>query len=207
VQYEGTGARIQTFIDKARSGRPFTVSIIGGSVSKGRGLVPVRDTRRRQVELGVDEGEERIEPNPLDAERQGEEDESAPMSSPTGGRPKATEKIGADTLYSPENLHVLIFDWLNETFPHPENRLVNGAQGGVGSGYFSWCFSESLAPISPIEKDHAHEPEEHIDEQSDLVLVELGINDLIEVDVLGSYEHLIRGVLELPNAPAVINIE
>jgi len=39
------------------------------------------------------------------------------------------------------------------------------------------------------------------------VLVELGINDLIEVEVLGSYEHLIRGVLELPNTPAVINIE
>jgi hypothetical protein len=49
---------------------------------------------------------------------------------------------GADTLYSPENLHVLIFDWLNTTFPHKENRLINGAQGGVGAGYFGWCFSE-----------------------------------------------------------------
>lgn len=39
------------------------------------------------------------------------------------------------------------------------------------------------------------------------MLVELGINDLIQVDVLGSYEHLMRAVLELPNTPAVINVE
>jgi hypothetical protein len=51
--------------------------------------------------------------------------------------------MGASTLHSAENLHVRIFDWLNSTFPHPENRFVNGAQGGVGSGYFGWCFSKS----------------------------------------------------------------
>ena len=49
--------------------------------------------------------------------------------------------------------------------------------------------------------------EEHIDEDSDLVLVELGINDLVEIETLGSYEHLIRGILELPNSPAIINVE
>ena len=27
----GTGARVQTFLDKARSGQAFTVSVIGGS--------------------------------------------------------------------------------------------------------------------------------------------------------------------------------
>jgi len=59
----------------------------------------------------------------------------------------AAPRLGADTLYSPENLHVLIFDWLNATFPHPDNRLINGAQGGVGSGYFSWCFSELDATL------------------------------------------------------------
>jgi len=52
------------------------------------------------------------------------------------------ETLGADTLYSKENLHVLVFNWLNATFPHARNRFVNGAQGGVGSGYFAWCFSE-----------------------------------------------------------------
>jgi hypothetical protein len=42
-------------------------------------------------------------------------------------------------------MHVLIFEWLNQTFPHPENRFVNGAQGGVGASYFGWCFRESNA--------------------------------------------------------------
>lgn len=49
--------------------------------------------------------------------------------------------------------------------------------------------------------------EEHIAEESDLVLVELGINDLVEMEVVDAYEHLIRGLLELPSKPAVINIE
>jgi hypothetical protein len=49
--------------------------------------------------------------------------------------------------------------------------------------------------------------EEHIPEDSDLVLVELGINDLVETEVYGAYEHLIRSVLELNSKPAVINIE
>lgn len=50
-------------------------------------------------------------------------------------------------------------------------------------------------------------PEEHIPEYSDLVLLELGINDLLEFDVISQYEHLVRGLLELKNKPAVINIE
>lgn len=161
MQYEGTGARIQTFIDKARSGRPFTVSVIGGSVSKGRGLIPADPDRPRpdkrqfdleEVSTGTESGSEGESPT--------EEDSSAPPDDtvmpqgednrPEEESPKKTAsttgngKLGADTLYSPENLHVLIFDWLNETFPHPENKLVNGAQGGVGSGYFSWCFSGSF---------------------------------------------------------------
>jgi hypothetical protein len=59
--------------------------------------------------------------------------------------------LGADTLYSKENLHVLVFDWLNATFPHPNNRFVNGAQGGVGAGYFAWCFSESSLADNGVE--------------------------------------------------------
>jgi hypothetical protein len=49
--------------------------------------------------------------------------------------------------------------------------------------------------------------EEHIPVESDLVLVELGINDLLEIDVLDDYEHLVRGILELPGQPAIINVE
>lgn len=55
--------------------------------------------------------------------------------------------MGASTLYSDENMHVRIFDWLNTTFPHADNQFINGAQGGVGSGYFGWCFSESTSGL------------------------------------------------------------
>lgn len=95
-------------------------------------------------ELDADQAEDKeneqpapvmVEPPPVV-----EEDEQPPAPDPTTSMPR----FGADTLYSPENMHVLIFDWLNATFPHPENKMVNGAQGGVGSGYFSWCFSQSI---------------------------------------------------------------
>ncbi|ORY23426.1 hypothetical protein BCR39DRAFT_549216 [Naematelia encephala] len=178
VLYEGTGARIQAFFEKARQGRPFTVSVIGGSVSKGRGLSPPRSLLRRS---SVDSFGEL----PELASRDDDDDLSEPFDASEG----TSQPLGATTLYSPENMHVLVFDWLNATFPHPENRLVNGAQGGVGAGYFGWCFKE------------------HIPEDSDLVLVELGINDLIEMDVIHSYERMVRGLLEMDSKPAVINIE
>ncbi|WWC99168.1 hypothetical protein V866_006063 [Kwoniella sp. B9012] len=178
LQYEGTGSRIQAFIDKARSGQPFTVSVIGGSVSKGRGLTPPPDHPRHQSHKRPRQGEEQAKTNAnIDLTE-------VPSSAP----PKQTQ-MGATTLYSKENLHVMIFDWLNSTFPNPENRFVNGAQGGVGAGYFGWCFKE------------------HIPEDSDLILVEQGINDLLDMEVISFYEHLLRGLLELPNKPAVINVE
>ncbi|RSH94515.1 hypothetical protein EHS25_004318 [Saitozyma podzolica] len=149
LQHEGTGARMLAFLEKAKSGRPFTVSVVGGS-----------------------NGFPRAVSHPLD-----------PLPH------IASSPLGAHTLYSPENMHVLIFEWLNQTFPHPENRFVNGAQGGVGASYFGWCFRE------------------HIPDDSDLVLVELGINDLVDTEVYGAYEHLIRSLLELDSKPAIINVE
>ena len=110
--------------------------------------------------------------------------------------------MGASTLYSPQNLHTIIFNWLNETFPHRDNRLINGAQGGVGSGYFAWCFSESARSRGCRLME-----DEHIPPETDLVLVELGINDLVDMDGFGEYERLIRGVLEMESRPAIINVE
>ena len=49
--------------------------------------------------------------------------------------------------------------------------------------------------------------DEHVPETSDLVLLELGINDLVGVEVMRSYEILMRGLLELPSRPAIIGIE
>ncbi|WVR03959.1 hypothetical protein IAU60_000958 [Kwoniella sp. DSM 27419] len=180
LQYEGTGSRIQAFLEKARSGKPFTVAVIGGSVSKGRGLAPppgALDTRADSSEIDLTEVAS---------------DALAQVSAPgtgTSADSQQPKQMGASTLYSHQNLHWIIFDWLNKAFPNPGNKFVNGAQGGVGAGYFGWCFKE------------------HIPEDSDLVLVEQGINDLLDIEVIGLYEHLLRGLLELPNKPAVINIE
>ncbi|WVF66903.1 hypothetical protein IAT40_001646 [Kwoniella sp. CBS 6097] len=172
LQYEGTGSRIQAFLDKARSGKPFTVAVIGGSVSKGRGLTPPPGVSAKRAEQPI---------SAISANIDLTETSSADSSVPA--------QMGATTLYSHQNLHYMIFDWLNRTFPHAGNRFVNGAQGGVGAGYFGWCFKE------------------HIPEDSDLILVEQGINDLLEIEVINLYEHLLRGLLELPNKPAVINVE
>ncbi|WWD16677.1 hypothetical protein CI109_101107 [Kwoniella shandongensis] len=207
LQHEGTGARIQAFLDKARSGQPFTVSVIGGSVSKGRGLTPPLTTsllsRRQTSQSGTkakrsnyDDDDQALADNSVEGNVDITEalpDDSAISSSlpdDSISHPIAPlAHLGATTLYSPDNLHVMIFDWLNEQFPHPDNRFVNGAQGGVGAGYFGWCFKE------------------HIPEDSDLILLELGINDLLEPEVVSSYEHLLRGLLELDSKPAIINIE
>lgn len=110
-------------------------------------------------------------------------------------------------------MHVRIFDWLNSTFPHVDNRFVNGAQGGVGSGYFGWCFSTSTSllfsspSIGSTRQKADTVIDEHIPESSDLILLELGINDLVGIDVMRSYEILVRGLLELPHKPAIIGIE
>ncbi|KAL0252442.1 hypothetical protein I308_101834 [Cryptococcus tetragattii IND107] len=211
LQHEGTSARVQAFLDKARSGKAFTVASIGGSVSKGRGLTPPKlsherpahDTFRRSPEgdsvttndVPDDSPQDNIdltEALPSSAESEPEPTEAAVEENQRNAvsHPIAPlVHLGASTLYSHENLHMQIFEWLNETFPNPDNRFINGAQGGVGAAYFGWCFKE------------------HIPEDSDLVLLELGINDLLEFDVISQYEHLVRGLLELKNKPAVINIE
>jgi hypothetical protein len=82
-----------------------------------------------------------------------------------------------DGLYAPENMHVRIFNYLDDKFPgngnavfkesakdNGKNSFVNGAQGGVGSDYFSMCFGE------------------HIPDDVDLVIIELGE---LTVDVAG----------------------
>ncbi|WVQ73720.1 hypothetical protein IAR50_003300 [Cryptococcus sp. DSM 104548] len=210
LQHEGTGARIQAFLDKARAGQGFTVAAVGGSVSKGRGLTPPRASRRPSTHTNPPRSPEDASPDskledniditdappasddaiPAEAEF----DPDSAKDSQEGSHPiSPLAHLGASTLYSPENLHVQIFEWLDRAFPskNPErkNRFVNGAQGGVGAAYFGWCFKE------------------HIPEEVDLVLLELGINDLLEFDVISQYEHLIRGILEQDSKPAVINIE
>ncbi|KAJ9091210.1 hypothetical protein QFC19_009206 [Naganishia cerealis] len=106
-------------------------------------------------------------------------------------------------------MHRQIFDWIQRKFPHKDHKFVNGAIPASGSNYFATCFAE------------------HIPEDADLILIELGrqfcsddchiytdlpeyvlgINDVRDITVQKEYEELLRGLLALPNKPAVVSLE
>ncbi|KAK8870123.1 hypothetical protein IAR55_000693 [Kwoniella newhampshirensis] len=66
---------------------------------------------------------------------------------------------------------------------------VNGAAPATGSDYYSFCF--------PL----------HIPENSDLVLVELAVNDEGILEHVENMENLLRGLLDMPHKPAVMLVE
>ncbi|WVQ76532.1 hypothetical protein IAR50_006202 [Cryptococcus sp. DSM 104548] len=122
-----------------------------------------------------------------------------------GGSVSAGHGINRLPSYGPQqstNLNRIIFDRLNYLFPAPngvsngksareegKNSYINGAQGGVGSDYFSLCYGE------------------HLPEDLDVVFVELAINDEALVKNIDSYELLVRSLLDLPNKPAILNLD
>ncbi|KJE01198.1 hypothetical protein I311_05168 [Cryptococcus gattii NT-10] len=104
--------------------------------------------------------------------------------------------------HTPTNLNRIVFDHLNNLFPAPNgvkvgdsgrkegmNSYINGAVGGVGTDYFSLCYGE------------------HLPEDMDLVFIELAINDEVLTRNINSYELLVRSLLDLPNHPAVVNLQ
>ncbi|ORX41226.1 hypothetical protein BD324DRAFT_613723 [Kockovaella imperatae] len=107
-----------------------------------------------------------------------------------------------DNLHTHTNMHRVIFDHLDSLYPAPngmvngtsgrsegKNGFVNGALGGTGTDYFSMCYKE------------------HIPDDVDLVLLELAINDQLLLRNINSYEQLVRALMELPEVPAIINIQ
>ncbi|KLT45432.1 hypothetical protein CC85DRAFT_299497 [Cutaneotrichosporon oleaginosum] len=84
----------------------------------------------------------------------------------------------------------LLGDWLRDWFPHDGFiTVINGAVPATGSGYFSFCF--------PL----------HIADDSDLVVIELGVNDEPDPEMTDNMEALLRGVLGMNNSPAVMLAE
>ncbi|OXG24589.1 hypothetical protein C366_00118 [Cryptococcus neoformans Tu401-1] len=82
------------------------------------------------------------------------------------------------------------WEWLTEFAGEDvEIKEVNGAAPATGSDYFSFCF--------PL----------HIPSESDLVLVELAVNDEGIPEHVENMENLLRGLLDLPNKPAVMLVE
>ena len=83
----------------------------------------------------------------------------------------------------------MLRDWLAARFPHSKVDAVNGAVPASGSDYFSFCMKL------------------HIPEDADLVVVELGVNDEALPEHEVNMENLLRGLLDLPNQPAVMLLE
>lgn len=82
-----------------------------------------------------------------------------------------------------------LLNQLSKLLPMTQIELVNGAVPATGSDYYSMCFGE------------------HIPEDVDIVIIELAVNDQrIESNAI-AYEWLLRGLLDLPNRPAVLNIQ
>jgi hypothetical protein len=71
----------------------------------------------------------------------------------------------------------------------PECRPDLADPPATGSDYFSYCY--------PL----------HIPAESDLVLIELGINDSGWEGHVENMENLLRGLLEMESMPAVILVE
>ncbi|WWC93165.1 uncharacterized protein L201_008133 [Kwoniella dendrophila CBS 6074] len=82
------------------------------------------------------------------------------------------------------------WEWLNEFVGEDVGvTQVNGAAPATGSDYFSFCF--------PL----------HIPTDSDIVFVELAVNDEGIPEHVENMENLLRGLLELPSKPAVVLVE
>ncbi|KAJ7160192.1 hypothetical protein C8R46DRAFT_1107294 [Mycena filopes] len=79
--------------------------------------------------------------------------------------------------------------WWSAAFPRAEVQVLNGAVAATTSDYYATCFLE------------------HIDADVDVVVVELAINDQRGEVLAQSYEYLVRMLLGLPNAPAVVNLQ
>jgi len=126
----GSGARVQRVINKALTGLPVTISVLGGSVSACHGA-------------------------------------------------------GDDPL-SPQCYPSRFFNWWNSVFPHPASELTNGAMRRTNSAYFAFC--------------NAH----HIPDVTDLVIIELDVDDANDEAAVEEFELLIRSILIRPDHPAVL---
>lgn len=116
--HQGTGERTKRFLEKARSGRGVVVSVVGGSVSKGRGL-PVHEDLQPE------------HPKSNDKRNLAEDwhiDHRHSVS---------------QNLYNPLNLHHQIFQFINRTFP----ATSHSSDGLARSGYRGENVVSSTIPV------------------------------------------------------------
>lgn len=113
--YQGTGTRVQRFLEKARSGRGIVVSVVGGSVSKGRGL-PEDKTGHLA----------RDRPIPDSPSAPSRDKRSIAEDWHIDQQPSVSQN-----LYNPLNLHYQIFQFINRTFP----ATSQSSHDSLGRGY------------------------------------------------------------------------
>jgi hypothetical protein len=140
---------------------------------------------------------------------------NASFEKPEGAKKSRSVSLGGSVtaghgVQEPDRWPTLYGKWWRDTFPNAEIQVINGVVPASETNYFMACF------------------EEHIDRDSDLVVIEMAINDrryvltfFIPVRIQDSYltrpcnrfewlaksyEYLLRALLQLPSQPAVVNL-
>ncbi|KAF7366748.1 CAP64-like protein [Mycena sanguinolenta] len=181
----GSGARIQRVLNKALTGQPVTISILGGSGEcfyyfRGKDV-------GRFATLG--------ELFRATFEAQGS------TLSPTGllriarclrrVLPAAYSvflhaTVPVTTRYLPNATLRVSSSGGTPFSPHPASELTNGAMRRTNSEYFAFCSTH------------------HIPDSTDLVIVELDVDDRATQETQENFEILIRSILIRPDEPAVL---
>lgn len=219
VLYQGTGARMQRFLEKARSGKGFVVSVVGGSVSKGRGL-PQKDWQPS----GYHPSAHRATGN--------HDDRNLAQDWHIDPRPAVSQN-----LYNPLNLHHQIFQFLNQTFP-VKQQDPGFARDSGGANIVSerkvdysnpadslasvvcerrpgWCRKRLLCRM--LERAYSRgfrlsarglrnqRYPVSLAVSPVLISLKLGVNR--DLSSMENYELLLRSILEMKSQPAVLNLQ
>ncbi|KAL0945866.1 hypothetical protein HGRIS_012150 [Hohenbuehelia grisea] len=102
-----------------------------------------------------------------------------------GGSISACHGSGDDPVSS-KCYPAMFFNWWNSIFPHPATELTNGAMRRTNSAYFGFCSAQ------------------HIPDVTDLVIIELDVDDTPDPEMMEHFETLIRSILIRPDQPAII---
>ncbi|KAL7415144.1 hypothetical protein BDY24DRAFT_383861 [Mrakia frigida] len=92
-------------------------------------------------------------------------------------------------LYKDNTYHALFWTWWQQAFPDAKHLYFPVGIGAVGSPYFSNCFLE------------------HLPAEIDLVILDSAVNDQRSDEHHRSFDHLLRSLLTLPSAPAIVAME
>ncbi|GAA5974925.1 hypothetical protein JCM21900_006490, partial [Sporobolomyces salmonicolor] len=85
--------------------------------------------------------------------------------------------------------HQVVYQYLNQTFPHSHTFLM-GAKAATASDFLQWCWATLIGT------------------ELDLVMIEMAVNDEFTASsTFDASETLLRSLLSLPSAPAVLYVD